>query len=354
MQVPAGRPPRGRWRPPPRRAAPPGSPRSARRRRRAAVDVHRADALHREQRLRAAPAAGAVTCSVTRLVCSTARCSPAGESMASSRPWLMMATRRQISVASARMCVLSSTAWSSPKARMTSRVSWIWPGSSPAVGSSSSSTSGVAEQRLGQPQALAVALGELVDLVTEHRLQMAGRRDPLELGADGGARHALHLGHEAQVRRDVERVVEGRALGQVADAPRRLDVLRWPCRSRPPVTRPDVAAVKPAIMRIVVVLPAPLGPRKPTISPGSTVKERSWMTVRRAVALGDRLERDAPVRESSCRDRRRPPGAPGGLRTPSGDGAATYTTCRRPPCTGPDRGRRRDPRSRGRGSSSAG
>ena len=43
------------------------------------------------------------------------------------------------------------------------------------------------------------------------------------------------------------------------------------------VTRPEVAAVKPAIMRMVVVLPAPFGPRKPTISPWPTVKERSWM-----------------------------------------------------------------------------
>ena len=30
-------------------------------------------------------------------------------------------------------------------------------------------------------------------------------------------------------------------------------------------------------IRIVVVLPAPFGPRKPTIWPFSTVKETSWM-----------------------------------------------------------------------------
>ena len=45
------------------------------------------------------------------------------------------------------------------------------------------------------------------------------------------------------------------------------------------VIRPDEAVVKPAIMRIVVVLPAPLGPRKPTISPFSTVNETSWTMV---------------------------------------------------------------------------
>ena len=37
--------------------------------------------------------------------------------------------------------------------------------------------------------------------------------------------------------------------------------------------------VNPAIIRMVVVLPAPFGPRNPTISPFPTVKERSWMIV---------------------------------------------------------------------------
>ena len=36
--------------------------------------------------------------------------------------------------------------------------------------------------------------------------------------------------------------------------------------------RPEVGGTKPAIMRMVVVLPAPLGPRKPSTSPGWTVK----------------------------------------------------------------------------------
>src|SRR5207245_10816321 len=36
------------------------------------------------------------------------------------------------------------------------------------------------------------------------------------------------------------------------------------------VTFPLVGLSRPAIMRMVVVLPAPLGPRKPWISPGST------------------------------------------------------------------------------------
>src|SRR6185503_20058470 len=42
-------------------------------------------------------------------------------------------------------------------------------------------------------------------------------------------------------------------------------------RSRPAiVTRPEVGFSSPAMMRMVVVLPAPLGPRKPWISPAAT------------------------------------------------------------------------------------
>src|SRR3954469_4730240 len=41
----------------------------------------------------------------------------------------------------------------------------------------------------------------------------------------------------------------------------------------PIVTSPAVGGMKPVIMRIVVLLPAPFGPRKPRTSPFSTVKE---------------------------------------------------------------------------------
>ena len=37
--------------------------------------------------------------------------------------------------------------------------------------------------------------------------------------------------------------------------------------------RPEVGSSTPRIMLIVVVLPAPLGPMSPTISPGETEKE---------------------------------------------------------------------------------
>src|SRR3954451_19134316 len=44
--------------------------------------------------------------------------------------------------------------------------------------------------------------------------------------------------------------------------------------SKPPtVTFPEVGGMKPVTMRMVVDLPAPFGPRKPSTSPRSTVKE---------------------------------------------------------------------------------
>src|SRR5262245_34297735 len=43
----------------------------------------------------------------------------------------------------------------------------------------------------------------------------------------------------------------------------------WP----PTLTLPEVGGMKPVIMRMVVDLPAPLGPRKPRTSPRATSKE---------------------------------------------------------------------------------
>ena len=45
-------------------------------------------------------------------------------------------------------------------------------------------------------------------------------------------------------------------------------------------TVPLVAGRKPVMMRIVVVFPAPLGPRKPTISPFCAVNETRSMASR--------------------------------------------------------------------------
>src|SRR5437867_5592891 len=50
----------------------------------------------------------------------------------------------------------------------------------------------------------------------------------------------------------------------------------WPSMS----TRPEVGLSSPAMMRMVVVLPAPFGPRKPWISPGATSRLTSSTAVK--------------------------------------------------------------------------
>src|SRR5882762_1666807 len=109
--------------------------------------------------------------------------------------------------------------------------------------------------------------------------------------------------------------------------------------SRPAtVTRPEVAAVNPAIIRMVVVLPAPFGPRNPTISPFPTVKDRSWMIVlapyrfetdSRATTAGAALMTGG---ETARGGPRRPPPGDTARRPP------TYTSGRPFRRTGPGRG----------------
>ena len=49
---------------------------------------------------------------------------------------------------------------------------------------------------------------------------------------------------------------------------------------------PAVGVMKPASMRMVVVLPAPFGPRKPSTSPGLTVEADVVHGGERVVAFG--------------------------------------------------------------------
>src|SRR6267143_1436878 len=55
---------------------------------------------------------------------------------------------------------------------------------------------------------------------------------------------------------------------------RRLTSIGFSCTSRPHTeTAPALGGMKPVIMRMVVDLPAPLGPRNPSTSPLPTSKE---------------------------------------------------------------------------------
>ena len=84
---------------------------------------------------------------------------------------------------------------------------------------------GIAQQRLGQAHALAVALGQLADeaarmSVMKHRSITSSTR-----ACAARAGHALDLGHELEVCAHRQVGVERRVLGQVADAPPHLQGL---------------------------------------------------------------------------------------------------------------------------------
>ena len=57
--------------------------------------------------------------------------------------------------------------------------------------------------------------------------------------------------------------------------------MSWPATT----AVPRVAGMNPVRMRIVVVFPAPFGPRKPSTSPFATENERSLTAVKRPNSL---------------------------------------------------------------------
>ena len=77
----------------------------------------------------------------------------------------------------------------------------------------------VPQQGLGNAHPLLVSLGEVPDEPLGYRLDLGNRHDPAHLFLQGAPRQALGLSHKGEVfqRRPVQ--VEGRPLGQVANAP---------------------------------------------------------------------------------------------------------------------------------------
>ena len=77
----------------------------------------------------------------------------------------------------------------------------------------------VPQQGLGNAHPLLVSLGEVLDEPVGYRLDLGNRHDPAHLFLQGAPRQALGLSHKGEVfqRRPVQ--VEGRPLGQVANAP---------------------------------------------------------------------------------------------------------------------------------------
>ena len=162
------------------------------------------------------------------------------------------------------------------------RIQRMPSGSRPLTGSSRISVARVAEQRGGDAEPLAHAEREAADALAGHLASARRGRSPRRPGA-----RAMPC-----VWRQREQVVVGRAPGVDRRAPR---AARRPRAAAPACSRYGLAvdrdacrrvgASRPMIMRIVVDLPAPFGPRKPVTIPGRTVKLRSSTATLLAVAL---------------------------------------------------------------------
>ena len=94
----------------------------------------------------------------------------------------------------------------------------------------------------------------------------------------GGGAQAVKHGHEVQVFLNGQVLVERKPLRHVADFALDGAALAADIKAQH-LARACIGVSRPLIIRIVVVLPEPLGPRKPAISPFSTVSDRSSTTV---------------------------------------------------------------------------
>ena len=135
---------------------------------------------------------------------------------------------------------------------------------------------GVAEQCVGEPQALAHAERVLADTPPGRRLVEA---DELQQRVDALRRHAHGVGGDGERLAAAAPGVLGGRVEQDADASARASAGRGSAR-RGSVPWPLSGCERPTSIRIVVVLPAPLGPRKPVTVPGSQRNVTSQTTVR--------------------------------------------------------------------------
>ena len=87
-------------------------------------------------------------------------------------------------------------------------------------------------------------------------------------------RHLVDARDEIQVLDDRQVVVEAELLRHVADLAADRRASRMMSRPRQ-VPLPPSGTSRPHSMRIVVVLPLPLAPRKPQISPAATCKRQA-------------------------------------------------------------------------------
>ena len=200
---------------------------------------------------------------------------PARVPISAMRPALNSATRSHTLCTRSSRCDDSSTATPSCLSeRIVSSSSAVACGSRPEVGSSRIAIGDVLHQDFGKAEPLAHAARERADpLVGRRRRGRRGRAPPR-------SRLSRSAGSIPIRRRGVAQIVARPSCGRRsrrcrADSrPRRLTCSgsrtgSWPST----LTLPAVTSVRPSIIRMVVVLPAPFGPSRPKISPRPTVNE---------------------------------------------------------------------------------
>ena len=210
---------------------------------------------------------------------TTSVCNRRGDSSASSgptsrmRPPTTMATRSQMSSTSERMCVENSTVLPSRlSSTMRSRISLRPIGIEPRHRLVEHHELGIVHQRLRDAEALQHALRIFAQRAGRRRARArrarAARARRLRRSARAEAEQAPH---EVEQLRARQVVVEVRVLRQEAE-PLLRGARRAPAGRRC-APAPRVGKMRPISIFSVVVLPAPLGPRKPKISLGSTVND---------------------------------------------------------------------------------
>ena len=164
---------------------------------------------------------------------------------------------------------------SATKLRIIARNSWMPAGSSPLVGSSRIRSSGSASSARATPSRCRIPC--------EYRFARSSARSASPTRASAPSilpcAGLAGGGDDAQVLAAREICVEARLLDDRADARERGGCARpaWAAETH---TLPDVVSVSPSIIRIVVVLPAPFGPRYPNAEPRGTRSSTSSTAVR--------------------------------------------------------------------------
>ena len=211
--------------------------------------------------------------------------SSTGVPSATSRPWSRIASRSQRSASSIRCVVTTTVTFRSSAERVRNfHRSIRAPGSRPVLGSSSSSTWGPCRSPLAISTRRCKSAREL------SRVRGGGRRAPSQpvTGRCAGQvvpRQSVEVPLMVQVFADGQLAVEAGGLERDADPARGPCGIG--CTSRPQIEASAGWTGSSVVrMRNSVVLPPPLGPRRPKISPAGTSNDTPS-------SAGGRRRRDA-------------------------------------------------------------